>query len=92
MSDADDTVPATASQVAAALKDGHIDALVELAKTLPEKTGDAESAVPRHGTQDQDNSALRQSDGAMPACVGLDQPCLRLEGPNDGAGTFPSGS
>ena len=41
MSD-DDTVPATASQVAAALKDGDIDALVELAKTLQEKTGDGE--------------------------------------------------
>ena len=38
----DDTVPATASEVAAALKDGDIDALVELAKTLQEKTGDTE--------------------------------------------------
>jgi hypothetical protein len=42
MSDDDDTVPATASQVAAALMDGDIDALVELAKTLQEKTGDRE--------------------------------------------------
>jgi ABC-type nitrate/sulfonate/bicarbonate transport system substrate-binding protein len=42
MSDDDDTVPATASDVAAALKDGDIDALVELAKTLQEKTGDRE--------------------------------------------------
>jgi ABC-type nitrate/sulfonate/bicarbonate transport system substrate-binding protein len=40
MNDDDDTVPATASEVAAALKDGDIDALVELAKTLQEKTGD----------------------------------------------------
>ena len=39
MSD-DDTVPATAREVAASLKDGDIDALVELAKTLQEKTGD----------------------------------------------------
>ena len=42
MNDDDDTVPATASQVAAALKNGDIDALVELAKTLQEKTGDRE--------------------------------------------------
>jgi hypothetical protein len=42
MSDDDDTAPATASQVAAALKDGDIDALVELAKTLQEKTGNRE--------------------------------------------------
>ena len=42
MSDNDDTVAATASQVAAALKDGDIDALVELAKTLQAKTGDHE--------------------------------------------------
>ncbi len=42
MNDDDDTVPATASQVAAALKGGDIDALVELAKTLQEKTGDHE--------------------------------------------------
>ena len=42
MSDDDDTVPATASQVAVALKDGDIDALVELAETLQEKTGDRE--------------------------------------------------
>jgi inorganic triphosphatase YgiF len=42
MSDDDDTVPATASEVAAALKDGDVDALVELAKTLQEKTGDRE--------------------------------------------------
>jgi hypothetical protein len=42
MSDDDDTVPATASQVAVALKDGDNDALVELAKTLQEKTGDIE--------------------------------------------------
>jgi hypothetical protein len=42
MSDDDDTVPATASQVAVALKEGDIDALVELAKTLQEKTGDTE--------------------------------------------------
>ena len=42
MSDDDDIVPATASQVAAALKGGDIDALVELAKTLQEKTGDRE--------------------------------------------------
>jgi hypothetical protein len=42
MSDDDNTVPATASEVAAALKDGDIDALVELAKTLQEKTGDRE--------------------------------------------------
>jgi hypothetical protein len=42
MSDYDGTVPATASQVAAALKDGDIDALVELAKTLQEKAGDKE--------------------------------------------------
>ena len=41
MSD-EDTVPATASEVAAALKDGDIDALVELAKMLQEKTGDTE--------------------------------------------------
>jgi hypothetical protein len=38
----DDAAPATASEVAAALKDGDIDALVELAKTLDEKTGDRE--------------------------------------------------
>jgi hypothetical protein len=38
----DETIPATASEVAAALKDGDIDALVELAKTLQEKTGDRE--------------------------------------------------
>lgn len=37
-----ETVPATASEVAAALRDGDIDALVELAKTLQEKTGDTE--------------------------------------------------
>ena len=42
MNDDDDTVPATASQVAASLKGGDIDALVELAKTLQEKTGDHE--------------------------------------------------
>ncbi len=42
MSDDDGTVPATPSQVAAALKDGDIDALVELAKTLQEKCGDRE--------------------------------------------------
>jgi hypothetical protein len=42
MSNDDDTVPATASEVAATLKDGDIDALVELAKTLQEKTGDRE--------------------------------------------------
>ena len=42
MSDDDDTVPATASEVAVALKDGDIDAMVELAKTLQEKTGDRE--------------------------------------------------
>jgi hypothetical protein len=42
MSDDDDTVPATASEVAAALKAGDIDALVELAKTLQEKTADRE--------------------------------------------------
>lgn len=42
MNDRDDTVPATASDVAAALKDGDIDALVELAKTLQEKTRDRE--------------------------------------------------
>ena len=42
MSDEDDTVPATPSDVAAALKDGDIDALVELAKTLQEKTADRE--------------------------------------------------
>ena len=42
MSEDDDTVPATASEVAAALKEGDIDALVELAKTLQEKTGDRE--------------------------------------------------
>ena len=42
MSDDDDTVPATASEVAAALVNGDIDALVELAKTLQEKTGDHE--------------------------------------------------
>jgi hypothetical protein len=42
MSDDDDSVPATASRVAAALKDGDIDALVELTKTLQEKTGDRE--------------------------------------------------
>jgi hypothetical protein len=42
MSDDDDTVPATASEVAAGLKGGDIDALVELAKTLQEKTGDRE--------------------------------------------------
>jgi hypothetical protein len=42
MGDDDDTVPATASEVAAALKDGDIDALVELAKTLQDKTGDRE--------------------------------------------------
>jgi hypothetical protein len=42
MSDDDDTVPATASEVAAALKDGDIGALVELAKTLQVKTGDRE--------------------------------------------------
>ena len=42
MSGDDDTVPATPSQVAAALKDGDIDAMVELAKTLQEKTGDHE--------------------------------------------------
>lgn len=41
MSD-EDAVPATASEVASALKDGDIDALVELAKTLQEKTGDTE--------------------------------------------------
>ena len=39
MSGEDDVVPATASEVAAALKDGDIDALVELAKTLQEKDG-----------------------------------------------------
>ena len=39
MSNDDDTVPATASEVAAALKDSDIDAIVELAKTLQEKTG-----------------------------------------------------
>lgn len=44
MSDDDDTVPATASEVAAALKGGDIDALVELAKTLQERTGDREFA------------------------------------------------
>jgi hypothetical protein len=38
----DETVPATAGEVAAALKDGDIDALVELAKTLQEKTSDTE--------------------------------------------------
>jgi hypothetical protein len=38
----DDTVPATATEVASALKDGDIDALVELAKMLQEKTGDTE--------------------------------------------------
>jgi len=38
MSNDDDTVPATASEVAATLQDGGIDALVELAKTLQEKT------------------------------------------------------
>jgi hypothetical protein len=37
MGDDDDTVPATASEVAAALKDGDIDALVELVKMLQEK-------------------------------------------------------
>jgi hypothetical protein len=42
MSNDDDTVPATASEVAATLKDGDIDALVELAKTLQEKAGDRE--------------------------------------------------
>jgi hypothetical protein len=42
MNSEDETVPATASEVAAALKDGDIDALVELAKTLQEKTGDRE--------------------------------------------------
>jgi hypothetical protein len=42
MSDDDDSVPATAGEFAAALKDGDIDALVELAKTLHEKTGDRE--------------------------------------------------
>jgi hypothetical protein len=42
MSGEDDTVPATASEVAAALKDGDIDALVELAKTLQDKTNDTE--------------------------------------------------
>ena len=42
MSEDDDTVPATASQVAVALKDGDIDALVELAKTLEEKCRDHE--------------------------------------------------
>ena len=40
MSGEDDTAPATASDVAAALKAGDIDALVELAKTLQEKTDD----------------------------------------------------
>jgi hypothetical protein len=40
MSDDDDTVPATPSEVAAALIGGDVDALVELAKTLQEKTGD----------------------------------------------------
>jgi hypothetical protein len=34
--------PGTASEVAAVPKDGHIYALVELAKTLQEKTGDSE--------------------------------------------------
>ena len=38
----EDIGPATASEVATALKDGDIDALVELAKTLQEKTGDRE--------------------------------------------------
>jgi hypothetical protein len=42
MSDDGDTVPATATKVAAALKGGDIDALVELAKTLQEKIGDRE--------------------------------------------------
>ena len=42
MSDNDETVPATASEVAAALTAGDIDALVELAKTLQEKTGDTD--------------------------------------------------
>jgi hypothetical protein len=42
MSGEDEAVPATASEVAAALKDGDIDALVEFAKTLQEKTGDRE--------------------------------------------------
>jgi hypothetical protein len=42
MSDDDDTAPATASQVAAALRDGDIDALVELEKTLQEKAADRE--------------------------------------------------
>jgi hypothetical protein len=42
MSDEDETVPATATEMATALKDGDIDALVELAKTLQEKTGDTE--------------------------------------------------
>jgi hypothetical protein len=42
MSGEDEAVPATASEVATALKDGDIDALVELAKTLEEKTGDRE--------------------------------------------------
>jgi hypothetical protein len=41
MSDAE-TFPVTASEIAAALKDGDIDALVELAKTLQEKTHDTE--------------------------------------------------
>jgi hypothetical protein len=40
MSSEDEIVPATASEVAAALKEGDIDALVELAKTLQQKTGD----------------------------------------------------
>ena len=43
MRDDDNTVPASASEVAAALKEGDIDALVELAKTLQEKTGDMRS-------------------------------------------------
>ena len=57
MSNDDDTVPATASEVAATLKDGDIDALVELAKTLQEKTGCGGADLPPSAI-DESNSAI----------------------------------
>jgi hypothetical protein len=67
MSGENDTVPATASEVAAALKDGDIDALVELAKTLQEKTahsGEGDQSFRRMATTCSDRWRPEWREGA----------------------------